>query len=248
MEPETPFLQGKYITLQPIEPQHIGPLFTGLGLPENNPILDYIQGFPYIHSPSDLHAHIFPYLEKHPSLTIFALLSHPYHLGPPHPSPPQLQRTAVLGLIGYRLSPSTHSIALDDILYSPRLQRTYAGTEAHYLLLRHLFSLSPALKVPPGIPQGYKRISVKNNTANVPSRKHTERLGYIHEGTLRKDNITRWATRRDSDVLSMLDEEWPRNQAALEGWLAEENFDAEGKQTRGLGEIRKGIVAGEGHC
>ncbi|KAF2272257.1 uncharacterized protein EI97DRAFT_386233 [Westerdykella ornata] len=131
--------------------------------------------------------------------------------------------------MGYRAHPPSRTIMLDDLVFSPLLQRTYASTEAHYLLLCHLFE---AQKI------AYCRVWCKSNTLNVKSRKHTERMGYKYEGTLRKDNVTRWGTSRDSDCLSMLDEEWPLNKRVLQTWLLATNFDADGRQIRSLQEVR----------
>lgn len=80
-----------------------------------------------------------------------------------------------------------------------------------------------------------------SNTRNVQSRRTTERMGYKYEGTLRKDNVTRWGTSRDSDCMSMLDDEWPVNKRVLQGWLLETNFDADGKQIRSLEEVRRTV-------
>jgi hypothetical protein len=36
----------------------------------------------------------------------------------------------------------------------------------------------------------------------------------------------------------MLDGDWPRAKAAFEAWLADENFDSDGRQLRGLAALR----------
>lgn len=45
--------------------------------------------------------------------------------------------------------------------------------------------------------------------------------------------------RRDSAYFSIIEEEWLVVKEALEMWLAEENFDGEGKQRRRLEDIRQ---------
>lgn len=221
-------IKGRYATLEPITPEHIPLLFRGLDLPKNNSMFDWITGFPYIYSEDDLFNHVSRTLREHPDLTIFAIKACEGHLGPPSP-PTSESHTSVLGINGYRLNESSRTIGLDDLVYSPTLQRTYAATEAHYLLLCHMFE---AEKIAPS------RVSVTSNSLNVKSRRHTERMGYKYEGTLRKDNVTRWGTSRDTDCLSMLDDEWPWNKRVLERWLRPANFDDNGRRIRSLEEER----------
>lgn len=44
---------------------------------------------------------------------------------------------------------------------------------------------------------------------------------------------------RDSDVLSIIDGEWPAIDATLQAWLAERNVDANGQQLRRLEHFRE---------
>ncbi|MDF3008655.1 MAG: family N-acetyltransferase, partial [Enterobacter kobei] len=60
-----------------------------------------------------------------------------------------------------------------------------------------------------------------------------ERLGFTFEGRFRQ-KIVRKQRNRDSDWLSIIDTEWPARDAAIRAWLAEDNFDAQGKQKRKL--------------
>ncbi|KAI3094815.1 hypothetical protein CBS147333_9926 [Penicillium roqueforti] len=234
----SPFpLKGLTVTLEPITPQHIPSLFRGLDFPKNNPMIDYIANFPYIHTESDLATHIASTLSKNPPLTILALRANPHLLNPPFP--PALtpttasdSHTAVLGILGYKTHPPSRTIQLDDVVFAPELQRTYASTEAHYLQLVHLFEHQG----PP-----CARVWLKSHALNVRSRAHTERLGYVFEGTMRKDNVTRWGTPRDSDVLSMLDEEWEGNKVVLGRWLGRGNFGEDGGQVKSLGEVRREV-------
>ncbi len=46
---------------------------------------------------------------------------------------------------------------------------------------------------------------------------------------------------RDTLIFSMLDTEWPQARAALEAWLADENFDENGRAKRSLEEFRQGL-------
>ncbi|GAT21125.1 acetyltransferase, GNAT family [Aspergillus luchuensis] len=236
--PLSPFpLKGLAVTLEPITPQHIPSLFRGLNFPKNNPIIDYIANFHYIQTESDLATHIASTLSKNPSLTFLALRANPHVLNPPFPPTPTPttasdSHTAVLGILGYRTHPPSRTIQLDDFVFAPELQRTYASTEAHYLQLVHLFEHQDFTCA---------RVWLKSHAMNVQSRAHTERLEYVFEGTMRKDNVSRWGTPRDSDVLSMLDDEWKGNKVVVGRWLDKGNFGEDGEQVKSMGEVRREV-------
>ncbi|KAL7940015.1 hypothetical protein V8C42DRAFT_53527 [Trichoderma barbatum] len=228
-QPSTPtLLKGQYVTLERIKLSHIPLLFVGLGFPENNNIVDWIIGFPYIYTEEDLSNHIFGSLRAHPDLNIYAIKACKSHLGPPS-TPGVYPHTDILGILGYRTHPPSRVIKLDDFVFSPVLQNTYATTEANYLLLRHLFEEQT---------MAYWRVWLVSNTNNTKSRRATERMGYKYEGTFRKDNITRWGGSRDSHCFSMLDQEWPLNKNILQKWLVATNFKADGTQIKSLEDIR----------
>ena len=68
---------------------------------------------------------------------------------------------------------------------------------------------------------------------NIASRRAAERLGFVWEGRLRQ-KLVRKGRNRDSDMLSIIDSEWPERDAAIRGWLAADNFDEDGRQIRRL--------------
>lgn len=148
------------------------------------------------------------------------------------------QHTEILGMIGYLdVSPSNRALELGAVLFGPILQRTTVATEAHYLMLKYAFegnghSPSPA----------YRRVSWKCNSVNHASRNAAERLGFTYEGTFRNHMVVRGVS-RDSDWLSIIDEEWPLVKKALETWLDDENFAADGRQVRTLKQIREEMKA-----
>lgn len=53
--------------------------------------------------------------------------------------------------------------------------------------------------------------------------------GFTFEGRFRK-KMVRKGRNRDSDWLSIIDDEWPQVDAAIQRWLAPDNFDAQGQQ------------------
>lgn len=129
-----------------------------------------------------------------------------------------------------RVQPSIGVIEIGSIVLSPRLQRTTAATEALYLLMRHAFDL------------GYRRCEWKCDALNAPSRRAAERLGFVYEGTFRQ--ATHYKGRnRDTAWYAIIDADWPALDAAFTAWLAADNFDAEGRQRRGLGSFRSALPA-----
>ena len=113
-------------------------------------------------------------------------------------------------------------IEVGNIMFSPKLQRTRAATEAIYLMTRYVFD-----------ELGYRRYEWKCNALNMPSRRAAERFGFSYEGTFRQHMVIKRQS-RDSAWYSMLDSEWPARKLIFERWLDPANFDAEGRQIRPL--------------
>ncbi len=109
------------------------------------------------------------------------------------------------------------TVEIGHVTWSRAMKRRVTGTEAVWLLLREACAC------------GYRRVEWKTDSMNVASRRAAERLGFTFEGRFRK-KMVRKGRNRDSDWLSMLDDEWPRVDAAIQRWLAPDNFDAEGQQ------------------
>jgi RimJ/RimL family protein N-acetyltransferase len=125
-----------------------------------------------------------------------------------------------------RIDGNNGVIEVGGVLFSPRLQRKPAATEAMYLMLRRAFD-----------ELGYRRYEWKCDSLNAPSRAAALRFGFTYEGTFRQHMVYRGRS-RDSDWFSILDSEWPRLRAMFEQWLKPENFDAQGIQKAGLSAFR----------
>jgi RimJ/RimL family protein N-acetyltransferase len=117
-----------------------------------------------------------------------------------------------------RIDAANRVIEVGNVLYTPLLQRTPAGTEAMYLLARYVFE-----------ELGYRRYEWKCHWLNDPSRKAAMRLGFTFEGIFRQHFIVK-GRNRDTAWFSMLDGEWPERKADFERWLHPGNFDAAGRQ------------------
>jgi RimJ/RimL family protein N-acetyltransferase len=138
------------------------------------------------------------------------------------------------GLASYmRIDPEAGSIEVGAIMYSPRLQRTTAGTEAMYLMMKRAFE-----------ELGYRRYEWRCSVLNEASIRAAKRLGFQFEGTFRQANVLK-GRNRDTAWFSIIDREWPLIKAALEAWLAPENFDAIGRQRQTLTRLRGQLIERE---
>ena len=124
-----------------------------------------------------------------------------------------------------RINPDAASIEVGFIHLSPALQGTRAATEAQYLLMRHVFD-----------DLGYRRYEWKCDDLNAPSRRAALRLGFRYEGTFRQALVYK-GRNRDTAWYSVIDGEWPALRSRFEAWLADANFDAEGRQKQRLSEV-----------
>lgn len=82
-----------------------------------------------------------------------------------------------------------------------------------------------------------RRLEWKCNALNARSRRAAARFGFTYEGTFRQDQVVK-GRNRDTAWFSIVDGEWPAVRDGFAAWLAPENFDADGRQRRGLAELR----------
>lgn len=117
-----------------------------------------------------------------------------------------------------RIRPEHGSIEIGGIYWGLPMARSRLATEAFYLFARHAFD-----------DLGYRRFEWKCNDRNAPSKAAATRFGFTYEGLFRQDMILKGES-RDTAWFSIVDGEWPALRAEYERWLAEDNFDAEGRQ------------------
>lgn len=128
-----------------------------------------------------------------------------------------------VGVASYmRIDPSNGSIEVGAITYSPALQRTIAGTEAMYLMMRRVFD-----------ELGYRRYEWRCNSLNAASRRAAERYGFSFEGVFRQAAVVK-GQNRDTAWYSIIDKDWPAIKGAFEAWLSPANFNEDGSQRRNL--------------
>ncbi len=124
-----------------------------------------------------------------------------------------------------RIDPNAGVIEVGGIAFAPRLQKSIAATEAMYLMMRRAFD-----------ELGYRRYEWKCDALNHPSRTAAKRFGFRYEGTFSQATIYK-GRNRDTTWFSITDAEWPKVKAAMEQWLAPDNFDAQGRQRTGLSQL-----------
>lgn len=132
---------------------------------------------------------------------------------------------AVGTLAAMRIDPANGVIEVGHVVYSEQLKRTPAATEAQYLLMRRAFDQL-----------GYRRYEWKCDSLNAPSRAAAARLGFQFEGIFRQAIVYK-GRNRDTAWFSIIDGEWPAVRSGMEQWLAPDNFDAQGRQRRRLGDL-----------
>lgn len=114
-------------------------------------------------------------------------------------------------------------IEIGNLNFSPAMQRTPVATEAIFLMLHRAFD-----------ELGYRRVEWKCDSLNAPSRAAALRFGFAYEGLFRQAVVYK-GRNRDTAWYSIVDGEWPARRAGFERWLAQANFDSEGRQRAKLG-------------
>jgi len=207
--PLTPVpLEGRWVTLEPLEPRHADDLYDATCGAGREPVWTYTA------------AEMPPSREEGASYVATRAAD------------PATVSLAVRPLGGrvqgvaswMRLDPANGSVEVGGIVLGLGLQRTTAATEAMWLMARHAFDA------------GYRRYEWKCDALNEPSRAAAVRLGFTYEGTSRQALVHK-GRNRDTAWFSILDEEWPRLRAAYAAWLAADNFGRDGVQRRRLGEL-----------
>jgi len=202
-------LRGRYVELEPLHRRHVPELWQAMQGADDS----------------------WTYLNYGPFASQDALASFVGDFATTHDPMVWAVRPIATGVVSGWLSlldiqPRNAVIELGHIWFGPKMQRTRAGTEAMFLLLRLAAD-----------DLGYRRLCWKCNALNAPSRRAALRLGFVYEGTLRAHLVVK-GRRRDTAYFSILDDEWPRCRDALLAWLDPSNFAADGTALRGLAELR----------
>lgn len=204
-------LQGRFVRLEPLGPEHGPALFESLGGVGNADLWTYRIDLEPPRSTEETARLIAAATAAEEHLT-FAVVP--------------VGEGVARGITSlYRIDPANGSIEVGGIVYARSLQRTPGSTEATYLLARHVFD-----------DLGYRRLEWKLDSCNEPSAAAARRLGFTYEGRHRQAIVYK-GRNRDTDWFSMLDREWPAVRERIETWFEPDNFDAEGRQRRSLSSL-----------
>ena len=210
--PQRTSISGRYCTIEPIDAdRHADDLFDAYMLAPDDRDWTYL----FADRPRTLEA-CREYVQR------LAASNDPLHYAVVDIATGVVGGTAAL----MRIEPVHGVIEIGSITWSPRLQRTRAGTEAMYLLMRYAFD-----------ELGYRRYEWKCDSLNAPSIAAAARYGFTFEGVFRQAVVYK-GRNRDTAWYSITDKEWPRVKHAFEQWLHPENFDADGVQRSTLAELR----------
>jgi len=200
--PGREILEGNFCRLEPLDARHAESLYSANTLDVEGRNWTYLPYGPF-KTLADFRAWIEQYCCESDPL-FYAIID--------------LERKEAVGVASYlRVTPSSGSIEVGHINYSPLLQRTPAATEAMYLMMVRAFEL------------GYRRYEWKCDALNTPSRNAAQRLGFSFEGVFRQATVVK-GRNRDTAWYAAIDCEWPALKEALLQWLSPSNFNEHGNQ------------------
>ncbi|KAI1132137.1 acyl-CoA N-acyltransferase [Nemania abortiva] len=211
-------LSGRYVTLVGLASKHIEPLYANLAGDEHADLWDYMADGPFPDS-SGLHVMMEGAIASKDVIT-YALIP------TDQPTTPE-GADNVAGVASYMHADLGNRTIEAGVLYTPKLQRTSAATEAMYLMAKHAFE-----------DLGYRRYEWKCDALNAASRRTALRLGFAFEGIFRNHMIVK-GRNRDTAWYSIVDDDWPEVESALRQWLDPSNFDESGLQRKKLEDFRK---------
>lgn len=132
------------------------------------------------------------------------------------------------GMVSYlNIVPAHGSVELGNIWFRPSWRGTAQATETIYLMMVHAFDTLH-----------YRRVEWKCDALNTPSRAAALRFGFRHEGVFYNHFVIR-GRNRDTAWYSITCEEWPDVKAAFEHWLRADNFNDDGSQKSSLSALTR---------
>jgi len=211
-------LTGRYVTVMTMTTEHIDPFFPHVSGRENAPLWDYMMGGPFDNISE--FRNMFEAQIASQDMALYAIIP------TVEPKTPEGSDN-VVGCASYiRFDTKNRTAEVGSVLFSPKLQRTPAATEAMYLMARHAFE-----------DLGYRRYEWKCNALNALSQRAAYRLGFTFEGIFRQHLIVK-GRNRDTAWFSMIDGEWPGIKMAFDKWLDPSNFGGDGTQRGTLESFR----------
>ncbi len=205
--PQRIVLDGRYVRLEPLGPQHVAGLYRAATTADGQQRFDYLFEFAP-QSEADMAGFVQTAAAKDDPL-MWAVVDNAAGTAE--------GRQALM-----RIVPEHGVIEIGSIYWGPNMARSRLATEALFLHARYIFD-----------ELGYRRFEWKCNSLNEPSKRAAQRFGFAFEGVFRQHMIQK-ERNRDTAWFAMLDGDWPRRKAEYERWLDPANFDADGRQKTAL--------------
>lgn len=207
-------LHGTYVRLEPLSLRHARDLWAAFSLDTEGRMWTYLHAGPFADEAE--FTTWFTHLCTLDSLFPYAIID--------------LATNEAIGFASYlRVDPSSRSIEVGWVTFSPRLQRSRHATDTMFIMMREAFAL------------GYRRYEWKCNALNAPSIAAAHRLGFTFEGLFRNALVVK-GRNRDTAWFAVIDSDWPALRSAFEHWLAPANFDADGQQRERLSDLTAAVV------
>ena len=193
--PEPTILQGRFISLEPLTPEHLPELYPVIGLPE-------VFAGGYGGGPAGL-------VDTEREFVEFGLRY--YAFGSGRPMAVRLTDGTLVGTSTLGDFDETREHAhIGWTAYSPTVWGGPVNPEAKLLMLGHAFD------------HGYGRVKLQADSLNERSRAAILKLGAQFEGIIRRDSLRPDGIWRSTAVYSILIDEWPAVRAGLEARLADQ--------------------------
>ncbi|KAI1123586.1 acyl-CoA N-acyltransferase [Nemania abortiva] len=212
-------LLGRYVLVLGMTTQHIESLYPHVSGDENAYLWDYMLGGPF-NELTEFRAIMGAQINS-PDMVLYAIIP------VDQPTTPS-GADNVIGCASYmNINTKNRCVEVGSVMFSPKLQRTPAATEAMYLMAKHAFE-----------DLGYRRYEWKCNTLNASSQRAARRLGFTFEGVFRQHMVIK-GRNRDTAWFAIVDGDWPGIRDAFDKWLDPSNFDEDGLQQSKLEDYRK---------
>lgn len=112
----------------------------------------------------------------------------------------------------WKIDMKNRKLEIGSTWLAARWQRTWANTEAKFLMLQYAFETLDCV-----------RVQFTTDVINEKSRRAILRLGAKQEGIVRHERIMPDGRKRDSVRFSIIDDEWPDIRATLATLLTDRN-------------------------
>jgi N-acetyltransferase len=186
-------LQGRFLRLEPLTPEHLPALYEAIG---HEDVFEFGYGGGLNAAP-----------ESEEEFIAWALTHLEWERGNPYavvlvggPHDGAVAGTTTLSEFDLR----RESAHLGWTAYDPRVWSTVVNPEAKLLLLGLAFD------------HGFGRVKIQTDALNERSRAAIAKLGATFEGVVRRDQPRQNGTWRDTAVFSILADEWPAVRARLQ--------------------------------